>query len=225
MFYYMYKITNKVNGKFYIGIHKTSDLDDGYMGSGVILKKAIKKYGIENFEKTILEYFDSAELMYEKEKQIVDQEFLQREDVYNVMRGGHGGFDYLISSGKHYNGGPQSLEAREKISNSLKEYSISSDGLKRYASHSNEMTRSNPMFSIEAKEKVSNALKQHMKTEDHKNAISKSLLGKSKKYPSSRKSRVVEFNDVECPHCQKVGKSNIMKRWHFGNCKSFTSVV
>ena len=48
MFYYTYKTTNSVNGHYYIGVHKTEDFNDGYIGSGTVLKKAIKKHGKEN---------------------------------------------------------------------------------------------------------------------------------------------------------------------------------
>ena len=54
MFYYIYKITNINNGCFYIGSHKTYDLNDGYFGSGIYLKRAIKKYGKESFKKEML---------------------------------------------------------------------------------------------------------------------------------------------------------------------------
>lgn len=98
MNYYLYQITNKVNQKIYVGVHKTQSLDDGYMGSGKVLKRAIEKHGLENFEKAILETFDSAEAMFAREKEVVDETFLARADVYNLRRGGSGGFDYINSN-------------------------------------------------------------------------------------------------------------------------------
>lgn len=95
MFYYLYEIRNNLNGKIYVGVHKTKDMNDGYMGSGKVIRSAIGKHGIENFTKVILETFEDSVSMYAREAEVVTEEFLAREDVYNLRRGGHGGFDYI----------------------------------------------------------------------------------------------------------------------------------
>ncbi len=95
MNFIIYQTTNKINGKIYIGKHKTVDLDDGYLGSGTLLLRAISKYGIENFEREVLHFLDSEEEMNTKERELVNEEFLKRDDVYNLKIGGEGGFDFL----------------------------------------------------------------------------------------------------------------------------------
>jgi hypothetical protein len=95
MYYTVYKTTNQVNGKFYIGTHKTVDLNDDYIGSGKYLKYAIEKHGIENFKKEILFVFDNPEEMFAKEAEIVTKDFLAEENTYNLKVGGFGGFDYI----------------------------------------------------------------------------------------------------------------------------------
>ena len=93
MFYLIYKITNTLNAKFYIGAHKTSDKNDDYMGSGIMIKRAIAKYGIENFTKEIIYECSSLEEMYQKEKEFV----VLSEQTYNLKEGGLGGFDHINS--------------------------------------------------------------------------------------------------------------------------------
>jgi hypothetical protein len=104
MFYYLYEIKNLINGKIYVGVHKTRDMNDGYMGSGKVIRSAIKRYGVENFQKVILETFVDAKSMYAREREVVTEEFLSRDDVYNLRRGGTGGFDYINAVGKNLNG-------------------------------------------------------------------------------------------------------------------------
>lgn len=93
MYYTVYKVTNQLNGKCYIGKHQTLDLDDRYMGSGKLIKRAIAKYGIENFSKEILHVFDSEAEMNAKEAEIVTEEFCRSS--YNICPGGRGGFNYI----------------------------------------------------------------------------------------------------------------------------------
>lgn len=99
MYYTVYKITNTLNGMFYIGKHATEDLNDSYMGSGTFLRRAQNKYGIENFKKEILFIFDNEEEMNNKEAELVTEEFLKRPDVYNLNVGGFGGWKYI---NEHY---------------------------------------------------------------------------------------------------------------------------
>ena len=135
----VYQITNLVNGKVYIGKHQTKELDDGYMGSGKLIRAAIKKYGIENFKKEILFVFETEDEMNAKEAELVTEEFIASGQSYNLCPGGQGGWGYINSEqlniGHHQNEtfrtklrekakkqirSPQSNETKKKISNTLK---------------------------------------------------------------------------------------------------------
>lgn len=91
MRYTVYKTTNTINGKFYVGAHRTTDPDDDYIGSGVLLQRAVKKYGRQAFIKEVLYDFDSEQEMLDKEVEVVNPEFCERDDTYNIAPGGQGG--------------------------------------------------------------------------------------------------------------------------------------
>lgn len=106
MKYIVYKTTCLVNGKYYIGKHQTDnpDIFDGYLGNSVWVNRndklknpefpfhfAIKKYGVENFKRETLFVFDTAEEAFAKEAELVNEDFIKRDDNYNVVVGGKGG--------------------------------------------------------------------------------------------------------------------------------------
>ena len=116
MHYVIYKTTNLVNHKFYIGKHQTKNLNDGYVGSGKLLKRAIKKYGSENFHTEILHVCRSEKHMNLLEKILVVPD---REINYNLCDGGHGGFGYLNKTGLN-NKGKDLKAIGKKIGSRLK---------------------------------------------------------------------------------------------------------
>ena len=71
MYGYIYKTTNLINGKIYIGQHKSEEYDSSYYGSGKLIRRAIEKYGIENFSNTVLCCCDSKQELNKMEKQLI----------------------------------------------------------------------------------------------------------------------------------------------------------
>lgn len=98
MHYTIYKTTNKINNKIYIGKHQTQCLNDDYLGSGKLLNAAIKKYGKENFSKELLFVYDNEYEMNVKEAELVTQDFVKEDTNYNVCPGGKGGWGYINSN-------------------------------------------------------------------------------------------------------------------------------
>lgn len=90
--YTVYKITNTINGKFYIGVHKTEHLTDSYMGSGLAIKQAIAKYGRNNFTKEVLHVFASSADAYSMERVLLS-EVWEHYITYNMKPGGVGGWE------------------------------------------------------------------------------------------------------------------------------------
>lgn len=100
MYGYVYKTTNLINGKIYIGQHKEGKFNSFYLGSGIKIKHAIKKYGKENFTVEIVEECEDLQSLNEKEKYWI--EFYNARDGsigYNISAGGEQ--EYLDSKGSN----------------------------------------------------------------------------------------------------------------------------
>lgn len=194
--YLIYKTTNTINGNIYVGKHITNNINDGYIGSGKRLKTAIKKYGIESFHCEILKYCIDEDEMNREESFIVTEEFCSRKDTYNLCPGGQGGFGYINQNKLNdRTGQPVSDETRLKISNA-----------KRGKKYEYKPTTIPKERLKEIHKKISETTKGRSKSKEHKDAISKSLLGK-------------KYETVKCPHCDTIGAIHAMKRWHFENCR------
>lgn len=90
MVYIVYKTTNLKNGHYYIGVHKQKHFSfDGYYGSGVGLKRALKLYGKNNFNRETLFIFENVEDAYKKEKELLYPVY-RLEECYNMHPGGRG---------------------------------------------------------------------------------------------------------------------------------------
>lgn len=203
MHFTIYKVTNKLNNRFYIGKHQTRDLNDGYMGSGVHIKRAIIKYGIQNFDKEILFVFDNETEMNAKEADIVTLELCLSESTYNICPGGNGGFGYINSLGLNLRTGMiHSAESKEKISRA-NTGKLHSEYTKKKCSDNN-WAKSNP---IAHKKHISSLHKGKIKSKEHKEKISNKLKNSKKEI-------------TVCPHCKIEGAKPIMIRWHFSNCKA-----
>lgn len=169
--YYIYRITNKINSKTYIGQHKYKKLNDSYMGSGKLIKRAIKKYGIENFEKEIL----YSRIQYKATADDIERFAIKKERAlgkaeYNIADGGNGG---ALRKGKTpWNKGKcHSDETKRKISEAKKGKQV--------------LNKRKPM-SDEQRMKISETLKGHIawnkgipRSEETKKKISDTMKGKS----------------------------------------------
>ena len=197
MYYFVYRTTNLVNGKYYIGCHQTDNINDGYLGSGKCLKYAIKKYGASNFTKEIIQFTETKEDMLLLEKSMITKEIIDDELSYNLKFGGSGGNPGIIGA---FSGKTHTEETKQKIA-LMSTGKIHTESTKRKLSINNWSKRD-----PEAHRSHIMKIVKLPKTDLHKQHISKSLIGKV-------------HDIVTCPHCNKSGGSRAMKRYHFDNCK------
>ena len=95
MYHILYRVTNVLNEKYYIGIHSTKNLKDGYKGSGKIILSSLKKHGKENHKFEILKFCDNRNDLIESEKQVVNDKLLKDKKCMNLQLGGISGFDFI----------------------------------------------------------------------------------------------------------------------------------
>ena len=199
MYYCVYKITNKFNNKVYIGAHRTTDLNDNYTGSGKLIKSAIEKYGLENFHKKILKEFNSEKEMFEYEKLIVNKNFVNSKNTYNIAIGGKGSWDYANST--------ISPELRSEISkkgaNKLKQLLKNNEFNKEF--------RKSISIGLKNSEKRKNYFKSD-KFKEHKNKFSSNGCCAALSEKSNKK-RIKTFKIIN--HQQGDKNSNYGKSWYY----------
>ena len=234
--YIVYKTTNLVNRKFYIGVHKQDFflpiIFDGYLGSGPVLKKAIKKYSEENFSRETLFVYYTSEEAYAKERELVNDEFIARKDTYNCCGGGMGPsfhsketrrkMSKAQSGEKHAMFGKKhSPETRQKMSKARSGannpfYGKTLSPEERLLISKRFSGENHPMYGKKQSEETKEKRRQSMigknvgkkhppRSEEQCKAISERLTGK--KQPT-----------IQCPHCGLIGSVSNLKRWHFDNC-------
>lgn len=233
---FVYKITNNVNGKFYIGVHE-GEVDDDYMGSGKAIKAAIKKYGLDNFTKEVVQICESKEAAYQLEKEIVTPELIESRQSYNLNTGGKGGWYHVDLSGDK---NPMKRpEVAAKVSESIKK-SITEEERKARSERMKKMradgTVTKPKgwtHSEESKQKMSASRTGQEPWNKGVTGYSETALSKANKSDAAKKriangfdmgalGRGKKYNMTEkvCPHCGIIGKGGNMTRFHFDNCKN-----
>ena len=160
----IYKTTNLVNGKIYIGkARQKRTLDARYLGSGILLKKALAKYGKENFKREVIDSFKTTIEEAEKEKHWISYYRKTDNILYNIAEGGQGG------------GFIKSKAIKRKISESLK-------GRKRPAAFCELMSkiRTGSTLTQEHKNNISKALKGVPKSAEHIEHLKVAMRGSRK---------------------------------------------
>lgn len=179
MLYTIYKITNINTGQIYIGKHQTKNINDSYMGSGKRIINAISKYGLENFEKKIIHVFDNEEDMNAKEAELVSESFCLREDTYNIVAGGSGGFGYINRNKNKYvlkTKATMSLKSQEEVCNINKKKANFGDknGMFGSARFGNDNPRFGAIVTQETRDKISKANQGNCPSEETRLKLSKS---------------------------------------------------
>ena len=182
--YIVYETTNLINGKYYIGVHHINE--SNYLGSGNLIKKAINKYGKENFIRETLKEFNNHIDAYNYEKSIVDLKIVNNFNCYNIMEGGRNpptiyGKKHTDESKKKMSkaqkGKKHTEETKKKISDNHAKAWLGRKHTKETKKKISEGNK-NKKISDETKKRISKAQKGKKHTEETKKKMSKSRKGK-----------------------------------------------
>ena len=174
-FFYVYKTTNLITGKQYVGDHSAIKQKDTYLGSGFLLIKAVKNYGYKNFKKEILEYFNTKEEAFDAQEKYIIQFNTLKPKGYNISpKGGHNVQNSI------------SEETKLKISKKNKGKLL---GIKLSEEHKRKISEGNKgkITPIETKIKMSLASKGKPKSEEHAKKCRIANLGKKQTEECKRK--------------------------------------
>ena len=248
MYGYIYLTRNLINNKKYIGQRK-GEFDKNYLGSGKWLKKAIKKYGKENFCVDILYVCKTKEETDEKEiLAIKDADACKSREFYNIVMGGINGltmWDVIVK------GSSEDFTYREKLSKANKGRIHEKvecphcgkiggvTSMRQWHFDNCWKTEQGQQY----RKKISGLLKGKKRSEKSKKKMSESHKGKKLsietkqkmsiarsgiKFTAEHKQNISKGNKgqkhekIKCPHCDKIGGIRSMRRWHFDNCVKTT---
>jgi hypothetical protein len=236
----IYKTTNLINNKFYVG--KDQHNNPKYLGSGKLLRIAIQKYGKINFEKTILQECKNNDELNKAEIYWINKLKSTDKNIgYNIAKGGMGGKTLPEPWNKGKKLPSLTKKQKDTLSKKLKQYYKLNKHPTTGMSPWNK-NKKLPSLSNEQKQKMSKSLKGHFVSEYTKQRVSETMKGKpksleqkqkirekllGKKLPETTRKNMSNARKgdsscagpiIKCPYCNKIGTNNAMRRWHFENC-------
>ena len=241
----VYVTTNLVNGKRYLG--KSDGKNPNYLGSGKLIKCAIRKYGRVNFSRSVV-----AECATEKEAYEVEEKFSREWNVvnnpnwYNMRYGGEGS----NSGSEHPDYGKKHSQERKlknsvaqknsiKAQNNVRKLIAMGTGIVHTDDYKNNMSiicgksaavqshmsylNKEFLTAENRRQSTLRTLEIHPELVTHLRSISGNRKGITQTpehiQKRSEARRGIKHKIITCPHCGNVGGHAIMKRWHFENCK------
>jgi group I intron endonuclease len=207
MFHYIYRTTCVVTNRFYLGVHSTKNLNDGYFGSGLILKRSINKYGAQNHKIEFLEYFACREDALARERELVTMNLISEKLCMNIRPGGSGGFGEENAKRTHQQLANQASQASQR-----RLYDNDPEWSQRRASRISESLK-------KAYEDGSRQVCDHLRTaftgKQHSDEAKKKMSEKAKlRKTNSQTGTIWITNDLE--NCKIPGNETLPVGWRRG---------